>query len=69
MFILRAIGLFVVGTLFFLSCLNLLAAGLLLAQNGGDSYSLGRFMGQLLFTVVMLAVVSRLWKWKPPSSN
>lgn len=61
----RVVGLSVVGLIFLWSCLNLVAAGLLMNQSGNESYSLGRFMGRLLFTVVMLAVLSRLWKWRP----
>jgi hypothetical protein len=64
---LRIVGLIGVGLVFLWSCVNLLVAGLLLAQAGSDSYSLGRFMGRLLFAVVVLAVLSRLWKWRPGS--
>lgn len=40
----RVVGLSVVGLIFLWSCLNLVAAGLLMNQSGNESYSLGRFV-------------------------
>jgi hypothetical protein len=63
--VVRVVSLVLVCLMFLVSGVNLLAAGLVLAQTGSASSSLGRFMGQLLVTVVMLVVAKRLWNWRP----
>jgi len=63
--VVRVVGLGLAALMFLVSVVNLLGTGLVLAQTGSDSSSLGRFMGQLLVTVVMLVVLKRLWKWRP----
>ncbi|KAB8145923.1 hypothetical protein F8S13_02265 [Chloroflexia bacterium SDU3-3] len=59
----QIIAIILLGLYLIPTTLSLIAGGMALAQNGpNDSYTLGTFMGSLVVELVLLVIISRIFK-------